>query len=268
VPIGRAEHQILGAGGLAACLFAGMALFGRTHARYKPLVAAGIAVIALTIIMTQSRGPILATTLALGATFFVCRLPSPAARMKAACSLVLVCYLVPMALVIAEPWLRDLICASGINICRPSYRQDIWSRVLEVIAERPLFGVGPNFRFSGGVINHPHNGLLGVIFFFGLPMGLLFVAILYVAVKQAVAGSRSEVQMFALLGVLFSTGMMATDLSNPFAFLNTHYLYLWLPVFVGSIPDALWAGRAAPAGQVPTSQDAPAHGLRHQAAGC
>jgi hypothetical protein len=28
---------------------------------------------------------------------------------------------------------------------------------------------------------------------------------------------------------------VATDLSNPFAFVNTLYLYLWLPVWIGAL---------------------------------
>jgi O-antigen ligase len=84
-------------------------------------------------------------------------------------------------------------------------------------------------------VSHPHNGLLGLTFYFGLPMALLFLGIIAFTVKQAAAAPPSPSRTFALLGIFFSMSFVATDLSNPFAFVNTLYLYLWLPVWLGAL---------------------------------
>jgi hypothetical protein len=41
---------------------------------------------------------------------------------------------------------------------------------------------------------------------------------------------------------------MGADLSNPFAFFNTHYLFMWFPIFLVSV-----RGEQAPAASSPDS---------------
>lgn len=247
VPIGRASHQILGSGGLAACFFAGLAIYPKAASGQKGLIAAGLLLITATIALTQSRGPILALGLAFTAAFIVERLRSPALRIKAGLLLALLCFIIPVTLIIVEPWIKDLACRSELSMCRPSNRQDVWSTVIGMLWERPWLGIGPTFRFSGGAVSHPHNGLLGLTFYFGLPMAVLFFGIVAFAVKRTAAASQSPSRTFALLGIFFSMCFVATDLSNPFAFVNTLYLYLWLPVFIGSLLGSLpQDGRPAP----------------------
>jgi O-antigen ligase len=236
VPIGRANHQILGSGGLAASLFAGLAFFPKASLRQKGLILIGFVIITLTIAMTQSRGPMIGVGLALAATCIVELFRGSAVKRGVALVLASLCFIIPVGLIATEPWIKGLACtASQLSMCRPSNRQDVWMTVLEMIQKRPWFGIGPTFRFAEGAVSHPHNGILGLLFYFGLPMGFLFLGIVAFAVKRAAAAPPSAGRTFALLGIFFSMSFIATDLANPFAFVNTLYLYLWLPVFVGSI---------------------------------
>jgi len=239
VPIGRANHQILGSGGLAACFFAALAVYPKAPSRRKSLVVAGLLLITLTIVLTQSRGPMIGMGLALAAAATLEMLRTPASRVKAGLLLAPLCFAIPVTLIIVEPWIKDWACTSQLSMCRPSNRQDVWSIVAGMIRERPWFGIGPTFRFAGGAVSHPHNGLLGLTFYFGLPMAAFFLGIVAFAVKRAAAASPSPSRTFALLGIFFSMSFVATDLSNPFAFVNTLYLYLWLPVFIGSVPGSV-----------------------------
>lgn len=238
-PIGRAEHPILGAGGLAASFFAGLTLCWDAEVRRKGLVVFGLVLIALTIMLTQSRGPLLGIALAVTALGCIGLFRSPTLKTMVAFGFVVLCFLAPVGLIVGEPWVKSLICDAKISICRPSNRQEVWANVLEYIAAKPWLGVGPGFRFSGGGVSHPHNGLLGLSFYFGIPVSLLFIGIMCVALKQALIGRKGTVRTFALLGIFFSASFIATDLSNPFGFVNTHYLYLWLPVFMGVLVGAL-----------------------------
>ena len=239
VPIGRANHQILGSGGLAACFFAGLAIYPNALLKQKRLIVAGLLLITATIALTQSRGPLIAMGLALVTAYGLELFRTPASRIRAGLVLALLCFAIPVTLIVAEPWIKDLACISELSICRPSNRQEVWSIVLSMIQERPWFGIGPTFRFPNGAVSHPHNGMLGLIFYFGLPMALLFFGIIVFAVKRAAATPPSPSRTFALLGIFFSISFVATDLSNPFAFVNTLYLYLWLPVFIGSLLGSL-----------------------------
>ncbi len=255
IPVGRATHQILGAGGLAPCFFAGLALYPRARLHRRGLIIAGLLLIALTIILTQSRGPILGICLAVPAAYSAERLNASPLRTSIAFALTLLCFLIPVSLIVMEPWVKDLVCTSQISICRSSNRQDVWASVAQMVTERPWLGIGPTFRFPEGSVSHPHNGLLGLIFFFGLPMGVLFVGIVWAALKQTLKAPRSIERTFALFGIFFSVSFIATDLSNPFGFVNTHYLYLWLPIFVGSIAGSLYRDGADSRSPPPSSHE-------------
>jgi O-antigen ligase len=234
VPIGRAHQEILGAGGLISALFAGLALGLNSGARLKAAVIPGLAVILLAVALTQSRGPIIALCLALGATFVSLQAQSPGRRLKAGGLLALVCVVVPVLLVVEQARLQALFCESNIGLCRNSSRQEVWATVLLMIPERPWFGIGPKFRFPEGSITHPHSGFLGSGFFFGIPVALLFVALIIVGLAGALR-ARGPGGTYALLGIFFSLTFMATDQSNPFAFINAHLLFLWYPLFLGLV---------------------------------
>ena len=248
VPFGRAQHPIIGAGGLAAAFVAGVAL-GRAwkgQDRHWPrgLLPLGLVTIAVALVLTQSRGPILALALACGSLFVLDRVTARWRR-TAAILLSLTCFLLPAILVVAEPQIVHLLCSPGIGLCRPSMRQDVWHHVLQMIPDRPFFGVGPSYRFPDVLVSHAHNGLIGTMFVFGVPMGFLFVACIVLALRVAAPLAREPARDFAIAGLFFASGFLATDLANPFAFLNTHYLFLWLPLFAAvlrSPPETEAAG--------------------------
>jgi hypothetical protein len=233
IPIGRAHHEILGAGGLASAFFAGVALFGREWLR-RSILAFGLGAIAFAILLTQSRGPILGLGLALISTLLVTRLQSETARLPLAIALVLACFAVPLGLVLGEPWIKALICSDELGLCRVTLRQDVWQAIMGMIPARPWFGIGPAFRFPSASVNHAHNALLGLSFFFGLPMAALFGATLFVSLRRILEAPTCA-RFYGLSGLFFSAAFIATDLSNPFAFINTHYLFLWLPLLVGAV---------------------------------
>jgi hypothetical protein len=149
-------------------------------------------------------------------------------------------------MILTEPWLKSLLCSDEGGFCRPSARQDVWFASAALVADKPWFGVGPGFRFAAGTVPHPHNGLLGLTVFFGLPVAALFAGIVALAVTRAAAAGAGPARHFALAGAFFSAGFLGTDLANPFGYLNTHYLYLWLPLMLGACLAGSLVGTAEP----------------------
>lgn len=233
VPIGRANHEILGAGGLVSTLFAGLALWKEASPRLRGMMIVGLGTILLAVTLTQSRGPIAALCLAVVATVLTLKIQHPGQRTATALFLAIVCALVPVGLVVGEPWLQSLLCGSEIGLCRTSARRDVWGTVLARIPERPWLGFGPRFRFPEGTY-HAHNGFLGSAFFFGIPPAILLIVLVVLALVQTLR-APAPARTYSLLGIFFGIAFISTDLPNPFAFINTHYLFLWFPIVIGLV---------------------------------
>jgi O-antigen ligase len=78
------------------------------------------------------------------------------------------------------------------NVNEETGRLTIWKAGLEMIAERPLTGIGiACFNYAEGRINHsklqqsPHNSFIQVTAELGLPGGFLFLAIIFCSVRMA-----------------------------------------------------------------------------------
>ncbi|KQO41564.1 O-antigen ligase family protein [Methylobacterium sp. Leaf85] len=233
VPLGRPSNSIPGAGGLCIALIGIVALLGD---RSRPAAPATIALVALAalpvlvaVAMTQSRGPILATVVALAAT----RLPWRPGGWRLTgwrlFAVALLAWSLTTALIVIEPWLRAMLCVDQSNFCRPSSRQQIWTWVFEHISQRPLLGFTPVFRFADSLFNHAHNGLFGTAMYFGVPALVAALAMTFVYCRR-LATVDGGLSTFCAAALIFSFGYMGSDLPNPFSFVNMHFFFLWLPI--------------------------------------
>jgi O-antigen ligase len=177
--LGRARNPIPAAAGVAAAGLAGLALLraGRIAGPWRLAAWAGLGVILLAMLLTQSRGPLIGVVL--GAALLV--LPPRAPRLT-----VILPPLVLLAcssLILLEAPLRALFCTDAELLCRPSERLPLWQHSLALIAEAPLFGHGMGHQLGTGWLNNPQNGLLGTAVYFGLP----FLLAALVGVRAAAA---------------------------------------------------------------------------------
>ncbi|MFC5420593.1 O-antigen ligase family protein [Bosea eneae] len=225
VPLGRPGNAILGAGGLSIALIAAMTLW--RSGRPLAMLAIAAAPIVVTLVLTQSRGPLIALLIALAAAQTPLR-TQPGRLFGTA----LLAWALTTSLILVEPYLRAQFCADDQSFCRPSARLEIWSWAIANLAEHPLFGLGPTFRFDSIVLNHPHNSFLGMAMFFGLPALAAFIALAY-AYCLRLTQAGGQLNYFCSAALVFSFAYMGTDLPNIFAFANMHYLFLWLPVAFG-----------------------------------
>jgi O-antigen ligase len=84
-------------------------------------------------------------------------------------------------------------------------------------------------------MSHAHNGLLGTALYFGLVGLAAFGVMIAVYAKNLIRQPDGALRFFGLASLIFSFGYMGADLSNPFAFFNTHYLFMWFPIFLVSV---------------------------------
>jgi len=76
----------------------------------------------------------------------------------------------------------------------------------------------------------------------------VFILIVAAYAKRLVRQPDATLRFFGLACLIFSFGYMGADLSNPFAFFNAHYLFMWFPIFLVSV-----RGEQAPAASSPDS---------------
>lgn len=231
MPLGRAGNPIPAAGGLCVALIAAMTLL-RDAPRPRPRrlvawVACAVVPVLVVVAMTQSRGPILALLITVAAML----LPWRATGWRLF-GVAMLAWGAITALIVLDPWLRSLICTDAMNFCRPSARMQIWTTVVELVGQRPVFGLTPIFRFDDPVLVHAHNGLFGTAMFFGIPAMIAGLVLVFAYCRHLENVDRS-LSFFCAGTLIFSFGYMGSDLPNPFSFVNMHYFFLWLPIAFG-----------------------------------
>lgn len=230
IPLGRGGNSIPGAGGLAVALTAIAAMWlDRTSKRRAALLNGALAAVLLVALAwTQSRAPVIALGLALPLALLFDR-RGRAAVLLAACAAT---WFAVTGLVLFEPSIKTLFCSNAADWCRPTYRIEIWVWVREQIALHPVLGSGPGFRFQKEWMSHPHNGIFGIAMYFGIPVLIAFGLMIALYARKLARQQDRALRFFGQAALIFSFGYMGADLSNPFAFFNMHYVFLWLPFFL------------------------------------
>ncbi|CAH1667696.1 MULTISPECIES: O-antigen ligase family protein [unclassified Chelatococcus] len=251
---GRANGAIFSAGalifGVATALTAALAERGRL----RLALFAAAAISAVGFVLTFSRGPIVAAFLAAAVLAIAVRLPAGRKGRIVAALAIFAAVAAPALLVLNEAALQDIACGQGGDICRKSYRMDIWSLAAQSIAEHPWLGAGPTAEIENPFGRHPHNGYLGPAFYFGIPAALAFFAMIINSLAATLtdigatrgngqasspAGRLARLSLFLLV---FSLVYMVTDLSDAFTFVNAHFLFFWLPAFLTLSPTLRGTG--------------------------
>ena len=250
IPLGRGGNPIPGAGALASALIATVALWlDESHRHRKTMALLLMLAVPLmaALVLTQSRGPLVALCLALPFALLLER-----RGMLVVLVACLASWLVVTGLVMFEPSIKAIICGNNSDWCRPSNRSQVWELVRDQIALHPILGSGPDFRFPYEWLSHAHNGLFGIVLYFGLG-GLAASALMVTGYARCLTrGTDDTLRFFGLASLIFTFGYMGADLPNPFAFFNTHYLFMWFPILLVLARDKFsFNVKATPAAPVP-----------------
>ena len=226
--IGQLRHP-----GFAASLYGFVGLYHfmalpctsatRAWRRWLPGVLA-VAMAALVVVLTQSRGVFLATLLVL--------LLGASLTREKRYFIALACIGLAIA-VAAVGWsdeLHTMVSRRGWD----SHRLSIWQQALSQILQAPLFGHGllvdTTISIKGTSIGHPHNILLSTALYGGLVSASLLLLLIVLVLRQGWRYWRSEQDIKPLLLSAFGIIYLMTDgyrlISNPFP----NWIYFWLPV--------------------------------------
>ncbi|BBK31066.1 O-antigen ligase-like membrane protein [Stella humosa] len=222
------RHQILGGAivGMGAILGAWLlAEDGRSRLERVAMAAGTLACIAF-VLLTRSRGPILALGVSL-AILVVCRLRPRAILLSAGVALAALALLFGWSDA-ARGWLGEMLT-------RQSYRLEIWTFTLDLVRDRPWFGYGVNAQIDpGNLVTFPHSIYVSAAYYGGAA-GLALVLVLFLsAMRDAVAGRTELPSLVAAVLVVHAATIGISDLGAVIKGPSELWYILWLPLFLAS----------------------------------
>jgi O-antigen ligase len=180
------RNAILGASIMGTCAMFALGQCAR-GGKWWLLWGASVPVFLLFIVLTGSRGPLLAVVLS-----SLVFLPKWPIRNYALAGLVVVA-----VVLLIGTWQHEWVAAAIARAMErgTSYRLDIWREALAEIARRPLFGHGPTagLHIDGGFGHHPHNLYLSAWYYSGaIGLGLLLAGMVLIGLGVWRLPQRSE----------------------------------------------------------------------------
>jgi O-antigen ligase len=236
-PFAQTDHAILGANVFALTALSSAYLFHRYSPMgqrvFLPILVCGV--IFVLVVLTQSRGPMLAFGLSGVLVLLLTRHPWPV-------MVALVLALLALGAVGWDWWsytvqetaylpLQEFYQTLNHLQDRPSHRAGIWAMTWRYIEQRPWFGYGLQQPFSygwGGV--NPHNLFLSAFFYTGVFGGLLLLAVTGSALRLAWRHRRSPRGLLCV--TLLVHGVLAC-LTDQGQYINSPaplWSIFWLPI--------------------------------------
>ena len=216
---GVTSHPILGASVMSMAFLTALTRM-LTERRHRLAHLGAGAAMTVFLLMTESRGPLLAV---LVATLFLClQGPWRWRALGAMAALGLLWALLPASV---RHHQEAAMVSRG-----SSHRLQIWSRTLELIGQRPLFGHGLAANLDLPGITFPHDLYLSVLFYSGV-VGFVLFALLGFWVSLALwraARSAEWLWMAALWVDALLSGL--TDLGQITKGPGPMWFIFWLPV--------------------------------------
>ncbi len=221
--LGRVEHPIIG-----ACTYAVLFLF-LLFSEKKPVKALRICalfVLALCVILAQSRGPILALFAAVLAGLIV----------QGRKIMLMLIGFFGIAL-----WFLNyvhLFSLGRIFEATSSYRFVIWKQVISdgITNGTWLFGHGMAAATETVVVTldtnfqHAHSGYIATFFFGGIVGVVLLLILIFQIIKQSVRLRSGKQGALIVSSVVFALLSIATDSHKLLTGPNPLWLFFWLPV--------------------------------------
>ena len=228
---GATTHPILGAAVMAVAGLTALAhaLVPAAPRRQRAGNLAAALAMAAFILMTESRGPLLAASVGV---LFLCAASVWRVRAFGGLAvLVAIWFSLPRA---ARQHGEAVLVERG-----SSHRFEVWDYTLGLIRDRPLFGHGlaDNLHFVVGdarkdLLTFPHDLYLSLLFYSGVVGLLIFAAMAALLSWRLVAGMRQRDEDWAWLSALWLNVLLVglTDLGQITKGPGPIWFIVWLPV--------------------------------------
>ncbi len=218
---GATSHPILGASVMIVAYLAALCR-ALTERRWWAANLAAAGVMAVFLVLTESRGPWLAASVA---TLLLCVAGPWRWRALGGLAALLVAWrLLP-------GWVRHhqahMLVARG-----SSHRFEIWDRTLQLIRERPLAGHGLAANLDLPGITFPHDLYLSVLFYSGAVGGVLFAGLVLWVCWALWLGWRERPAEWLWMVSIWAAVLIAglTDLGQITKGPGPMWFIFWLPV--------------------------------------
>ncbi len=218
---GATSHPILGASVMSVAYLAALCRT-LTERRLRGAHLAAAAIMALFVLYTESRGPLLAVTVA---TVFLCAAgPWRVRALGTLAGLAALWRLLPAS--VREHHAAVLVARGA------SHRFEIWHRSLQMIGEHPLFGNGLAANLDLKGFTFPHDLYLSVLFYSGA-VGFLLFAALVLWVSRAIWRAKPEPERLWVAAIWVSMLLSGlTDLGQITKGPGPMWFIFWVPVGV------------------------------------
>jgi O-antigen ligase len=228
-PLGRTQHQIMGALAYGVAGIISLYMFRITAGKKRWLYIAALVAIGCMILLTKSRAPTGAYIfcLTLGYLFYYGSIRAPGI-------IAIVIALLILLLNWLVPSLQDYFTsyADSLLTRTDGHRFALWTLSLEGIREHPWIGNGLYARLDHKIAYSPHNMYLGGAFYFGIPYAVLFLYMVGRCIGRAgrLIRTGSGLGILSLLLLLQALLVGFTDLSQTVKGPGAMWLIFWLPV--------------------------------------
>jgi O-antigen ligase len=181
----------------------------------------------LEILLTKSRGPLLAVFLSIPFLFVIVK-PREYKRVFYPISLIIVA-LISFAL------FTDIFEIIFSRLTETSSRGIIWKDSINYSLEKPWFGYGLGREFAFYVpytysyVSHSHNFILSTWLYTGIPGVLMILAIIIYTLKTCYKNRKED---FAIFGVIIIFGIICLFVngSYPISRANERWFVFWIPI--------------------------------------
>ncbi|WP_165767098.1 O-antigen ligase family protein [Parendozoicomonas haliclonae] len=186
----------------------------------------GVVVLGGFIVFSGSRGPLIALLAMIGVAIFLCQYTWKKYLISAITAVGAITAFLLQTEILAQ---LDRVLANGFN-----GRFVNWSMAVDYIILNPLgYGAyadyeGPLWR--GVILQHPHNMLLNVSYYWGAPTGLVFIAISIWSLGNAAIQRRKLLMSIAGCCLVFGQVGMITDTYSFLIRPDLQWLMFFFPV--------------------------------------
>lgn len=179
------------------------------------------------ILLTKSRGPLLALLLSTPLLFFIIK--------PTGCKRVFYPLFVVVLLLLALALVTDFFEIVFSRLFETSSRSIIWKDSIDLSLEKPWFGygLGSEFEFfvpyTDSYVSHSHNFILSTWLYTGIPGVILIIAIIYYALKICFLHRKED---FSILGVVLVFGVFCLLVNGSYSVsrANERWFVFWIPL--------------------------------------
>ncbi|WP_281645897.1 O-antigen ligase family protein [Parendozoicomonas sp. Alg238-R29] len=187
----------------------------------------GVGIIGVFILLSGSRGPLMAFVAMGGMALLLCQYSWKKPLLG----------ILFIAGVGFSAWQFDIIVAQYDSVIASGFNGRFvnWEMAVNYIRQQPVFGYGTFAEYvgpvwHGGLLGHPHNMLLNITYSWGVPAGLLFIAISAWSIFISLAHRKSLMMAIAGCLIVFGQVGMFTDTYSFLSRPDVQWLVFFFPV--------------------------------------